>query len=129
MPSRRPAAKKRSSATRKPARSRGRASSKPADALAIIDRMIGNDAELRAMIDVETINAEVAAMIYRARTAAGLTQGQLARLVGTSQPAIARLEDADYDGHSLTMLRKIAGALNKRLELRLLPVGRKPRAA
>jgi ribosome-binding protein aMBF1 (putative translation factor) len=91
------------------------------DALKIIDRMIGDDAELRAMIDDERTNAEIAQIIYDARTRAGLTQKELAERVGTKQPTIARLEDADYDGHSLSMLRRIASALHLRLEVRLVP--------
>jgi predicted transcriptional regulator len=47
-----------------------------------------------------------------------LTQKQLADRVGTKQSAIARLEDADYDGHSLSMLQKIAGALNQKVEIK-----------
>ncbi|MFN6070564.1 MAG: helix-turn-helix domain-containing protein [Pseudanabaena sp.] len=38
--------------------------------------------------------------------------------VGTKQSAIARLEDADSDGHSLSMLQKIAGALNQKVEIK-----------
>jgi len=91
------------------------------DALRMIDRMIGDDAELRAMIDEERAGAEIAQLIYDARTRAGLTQQQLADLVGTQQPTIARLEDAEYDGHSLRMLRRIASALHMRLEMRLVP--------
>jgi ribosome-binding protein aMBF1 (putative translation factor) len=91
------------------------------DALKIIDRMIGDDAELRAMIDDERTNAEIAQIIYDARTRAGLTQKELAELIGTKQPTIARLEDADYDGHSLSILRRIATALHMRLEVRLVP--------
>lgn len=94
---------------------------KTSDALEIIDRMIGDDAELRAMIDEERGNAEVAQIIHDARTRAGLTQKELARLIGTKQPTIARLEDADYDGHSLSMLRRIGAALHLRLEVRLVP--------
>jgi predicted transcriptional regulator len=44
-----------------------------------------------------------------------LTQEQLAERIGTTQSVISRLEDCDYDGHSLSMLNRIAGALNKRL--------------
>ena len=91
------------------------------DAVEILDRMVGDDVDLRAMIDEERMNAEVAGLVYRARTAARLTQAQLAKLVRTTQPNIARLEDADYRGHSLTMLRRIAAALHMRLELRFLP--------
>jgi transcriptional regulator with XRE-family HTH domain len=55
--------------------------------------------------------ADVAAEIYRVRTAAGLTQSQLAKKVGTTQTVIARLEDAEYEGHSIKLLRRIANAL------------------
>lgn len=94
---------------------------KTTDAMKIIDRIIGDDPELRAMIDDERAGADIAQLIYDARTKAGLTQKQLADLIGTSQPAIARLEDADYEGHSLAMLRRIAAALHMRIELRLVP--------
>jgi transcriptional regulator with XRE-family HTH domain len=94
-----------------------------------LDRMIGDDPKLRAMIDEEMLNAEIASLVHNARTAAGLTQAQLARLVRTSQPAIARLEDSDYRGHSLSMLRKIAAALGRRLEVRLVAPRKKTRAA
>src|SRR5690606_40532446 len=91
------------------------------NAPAIIDRMIGADADLRAMVHEQGAEADIAQLIYDARARAGLTQQELADLVGTSQPTIARLEDADYDGHSLGMLRRIAAALHMRLELRLIP--------
>jgi transcriptional regulator with XRE-family HTH domain len=51
-------------------------------------------------------------MIYDARTAAGLTQQQLADPIGTKQPVISQLENADYQGQSLAMLERIAEALN-----------------
>jgi len=91
------------------------------DALKIIDRMVGDGAELCAMIDEERAGAEIAQLIHDVRRRAGLTQKELADLIGTSQPTIARLEDADYDGHSLGMLRRIAAALHMRLEVRLVP--------
>ncbi len=60
-------------------------------------------------------------MIFDARTRAGLTQTQLAELIDTKQPVIARLEDADYEGHSLSMLQRIAEALGQRLEVSFVP--------
>ncbi len=98
---------------------------KAKDALKILDRVTGNDRELRQLIEQETINAQVAQLIYSARTKLGLTQEQLAGLVGTKQPNIARLEDAEYDGHSLTMLQRIAKALNQRLEITFRPIQRR----
>jgi hypothetical protein len=44
--------------------------------------------------------------------------------VGTTVSAICRLEAADYEGHSVAMLRRIAAALNRRVEIRFLPVGK-----
>jgi ribosome-binding protein aMBF1 (putative translation factor) len=92
---------------------------KTKDALKIIDRMVGDDTELRQMIAEEKVNATIAQMIYDARTEAGLTQKELADRVGTKQPVIARLEDAEYEGHSLSMLNRIAEALDRRLLLEL----------
>ena len=69
-------------------------------------------------------NEEIARKIHDLRTAAGLTQTQLAKLIGTTASVICRLEDADYEGHSLAMLRRIGGALNQRVEIRFVPVRR-----
>ena len=93
---------------------------KTKDASNLIERMIGRGQELRDLIAAETVNARVAEMIYDARNKAGLTQKPLAKLVGTTQSVIARLEDADYEGHSLNMLDRIAAALNKRVDIRLV---------
>ena len=67
-------------------------------------------------------NDDIARNIFELRTAAGLTQAQLGKLVGTTASVICRLEDADYEGHSLAMLRRIAAALNQRVEIRFLPL-------
>ena len=67
------------------------------DALKILDRMISDDADLCQMIAEETLKAQIARLIYEARTAAGLTQQALAARVGMQPSVIARLEDADMD--------------------------------
>lgn len=87
----------------------------------ILDRIIGDDPGMRRRIEVAKLNLRVAEMIYAARTATGLTQTELARRVGTTQSVISRLEAADYEGHSLSMLQRIAEALHARLELRFVP--------
>ena len=92
------------------------------DALKIIDRITGDDPELKELIAEETVNAEVARLIYEARIEAGLTQTELAERIGSKQPVIARLEDADYEGHSLSMLQRIARALNKRIEISFVEI-------
>ena len=101
---------------------------KTTDAVKILDRVIGADSHLRRLADEAVINAQVAQLIYNVRTKAKLTQKQLAELVGTTQSVIARLEDADYEGHSLSMLQRIAAAVNKRVEVRFVSTGRKAAA-
>jgi transcriptional regulator with XRE-family HTH domain len=64
----------------------------------------------------------VARKIYDLRNKAGLSQRALAKMVGTSASAICRLEDADYAGHSLAMLNRIAEALDQRVEIRFVPI-------
>jgi transcriptional regulator with XRE-family HTH domain len=85
------------------------------------DRYIKNDPDRRASLEVERINAEVAQTIYDLRQEKGLSQQGLADLIGTTQSVISRLEDANYEGHSLTMLSRIAKALNKSLEVKMSP--------
>ncbi len=51
------------------------------------------------------------------REEAGLSQRKLAELVGTTASVICRLEDADYEGHSLSMLNRIASALDRRIKI------------
>ena len=94
------------------------------NALKIMHAMVGNDPKAHRLLDDARAGAQVAQLVYAARTAAGLTQRQLADLIGTKQPVIARLEDADYEGHSLSMLKRIADALGKRLEIRFVPAKR-----
>ena len=84
--------------------------------------------ERLASLEEERANLEIACKIYDLRNKAGLTQKQLAKLVGTTASVISRLEDADYEGHSLSMLRRIAAALDKRVEIRFVPVRRKTRS-
>lgn len=78
-------------------------------------RYIKGDPDRKAALEVERVNAEVARTIYDLRTDAELSQKGLADLIETTQSVISRLEDADYEGHSLSMLNRIAKALNQKL--------------
>jgi transcriptional regulator with XRE-family HTH domain len=54
---------------------------------------------------------DVALQLAALRKEAGLSQKQLARKLKTSQQQISRLESPGYEGHSLSMLRRVATAL------------------
>lgn len=92
------------------------------DPLQIIKETISADPELTEMLRESSINAQVSLIIYDVRKQAGLTQKQLAELIGTTQSVIARLEDAHYEGHSLSMLARIAAALNQKLKIEMSPI-------
>ncbi|MDD5199828.1 MAG: helix-turn-helix transcriptional regulator [Terrimicrobiaceae bacterium] len=72
---------------------------------------------------------DVALQIAAARTRAGLSQGELARRLKTSQQQISRLESPGYEGHSLSMLRRVAAALNVRVRVRFERETQSPRVA
>jgi ribosome-binding protein aMBF1 (putative translation factor) len=99
---------------------------KPAtDAVEILHRrFFRGQPERQRVLDEARADDEVARKIYELRKKAGLTQAQLAKMIGTTASVISRLEDADYEGHSLAMLRRIAAALNKRVEIRFVPIRR-----
>lgn len=82
-------------------------------------RYIKDDAERKASVQEERVNAEVAQLIYDLRKNAGLTQKELAELIDTTQSVVSRLEDADYDGHSLSMLHRVAEALKQKLTVEM----------
>ena len=85
--------------------------------------------ERLADLEEARANDEVGREIRTLRQKAGLTQRQLAALIGTAPSVISRLEDADYEGHSMAMLRRIAAALNKQVEIRFVAARRKLQAA
>ena len=90
----------------------------------LYDRYVRDDGKPLEEYEEVVRNAENALKIYDLRTKAGLSQRELAKRVGTSASAVCRLEDADYDGHSLSLLKRIADALDRRVEIRFLPVKR-----
>ena len=91
------------------------------DAIEILHRRYYHGKPKRiAMLKQARINDAIARQIQNLRVRAGLTQQGLAGKVGTTASVICRLEDAEYEGHSLSMLRRIAEALNKQLDVRFV---------
>jgi len=52
----------------------------------------------------------------------GLSQQQLAKLMGTSQQAISRIESGEYEGFTLKTLEKIAEATGMRVKIEFVAV-------
>ena len=68
---------------------------------------------------------DVALKIAALRKESGLSQKDLARRVGTSQQQISRLESTSYEGHSLSMLRRVADALGATVKIEIQSKRRK----
>src|SRR5215212_9726904 len=60
---------------------------------------------------------DIALQLGALRKKAGLSQKELAQKLKTSQQQISRLESSGYEGHSVSMLRRVARALNVRLRV------------
>jgi ribosome-binding protein aMBF1 (putative translation factor) len=85
------------------------------------DELIGDDPQKQADYEESLVNVKAAQLLYDMRTTAGLSQRELAKRVGTTASVICRLEDADYSGHTLQILNRIASALGSRIELHAVP--------
>ena len=64
---------------------------------------------------------DVAIQLAALRKASGMSQKELAKKVGTSQQQISRLESPSYEGHSLSMLRRVAEILGAKIHLEIIP--------
>lgn len=96
---------------------------KTTDALKILHRRYyKNNPKRLAELEEAFVNDDVAHKLNELRTSAGLSMRDLAELVGTTASVICRLEDADYDGHSLSMLNCIAAALQMRVKVDFVPI-------
>ncbi len=77
------------------------------------------DPEVKAEYDKLEEEFALASEIIQLRKDKNITQKQLAEKIGTSQPAIARLESGSYNKVSLSFLRKVAEALDAKPEIHL----------
>lgn len=64
---------------------------------------------------------DIAGQVYSLRKKAGVTQKELANLMGTSQPNIARIESGDYKSYTWKTLDKITKVFKARLEVKIIP--------
>ena len=62
---------------------------------------------------------DVALQIAALRNEAGMSQAELAKKVGTTQQQISRLESPSYEGHSLSMLRRVAEVLGAKVYVKI----------
>jgi ribosome-binding protein aMBF1 (putative translation factor) len=83
----------------------------------LVEQRARKNANYRKAFSQTLQQIDLALLVREMREDAGFTQTELARKIGTTQSVIARLEDAEYAGHSLTMLERIATACGVALKL------------
>jgi ribosome-binding protein aMBF1 (putative translation factor) len=83
-----------------------------------VEQRARKSATYRKSFERSLYQIDLALLVREMREDAGLTQAELAKKIGTAQSVIARLEDAEYSGRSLTMLERIATACGVALKLR-----------
>jgi ribosome-binding protein aMBF1 (putative translation factor) len=83
----------------------------------IVDQRARKSSTYRKTFEKTLQQIDLALLVREMREDVGWTQTELAKKVGTTQSVIARLESAEYTGHSLTMLERIAAACGVGLRL------------
>ncbi len=91
------------------------------DGVELLDRKyVRKDEKMKKMVEEEFEKLQIGQQIYDLRKEANLTQEELADIVGTTGSVISRLESAEYDGHSVKMLQRVASALGKKVTINIV---------
>ena len=83
------------------------------------------DPEIRTEYEYLKPKYEMIRSLIKRRNQLRISQSQLARTVGTRQPAISRLERGEFNNVTLSTLIKVASALDLDLDISLKPAGRR----
>jgi len=87
------------------------------------------DPEFAARFDAAGEAWDVSLQLAALREQAGYSQKELARRLKTSQQQVSRLESPGYEGHSLSILRRVAKVLHARVRVVFEPEGHGKSAA
>lgn len=85
-----------------------------------LEKILKEDPSFQEKLDKAEQAWDIAFQLHDLREKMGLTQTELAKLVGTKQSNIARIESADYTGYTLRTLEKVTRALKARLEIKII---------
>lgn len=94
-----------------------------------LEKILKEDPSFQEGLDKAEEAWDIAFQIINLREKTGLTQKELADLVGTKQSNIARIESADYTGYTFKTLEKVTKALKAKLEIRIIPSDTKSHSA
>lgn len=90
------------------------------DVLEYIEARARKEPAFREALQDASEQIEFARYLRQIREKRGISQTQLAEMIGTKQPAIARLESGSVVPR-IELLQRLAKALSMKLEIRLVP--------
>jgi ribosome-binding protein aMBF1 (putative translation factor) len=93
---------------------------KTSDATELMTRWYGGDEKWDQMLVEERLKVQVGQIVHDLRAEVGISQEALAKLAGTSQSIVSRVENADYEGSALEMLYRICLALHREVKVERL---------
>jgi len=82
-----------------------------------MDRWYGNIPDWDEMLAEEELNMQIGQAVYDLRETVGLSQADLARLIGSNQAAISKIENADYRGNAIEVLKRVCFALHMPIKI------------
>lgn len=86
-----------------------------------IESELAKDPEFAERVEVELARLEVEQALVALREQQGISQRELARRMGVSQPVIARIESGRNRNLGLRTLVRIASVLNGKVEITIRP--------
>jgi DNA-binding XRE family transcriptional regulator len=90
---------------------------KTCDAVELMDKWYGQIPGWDEMVAEEELKIQIGQALYDLRYSVGMSQAGLARLAGSSQAIISRVENADYDGNAIEILKRVCFALHTKISI------------
>jgi transcriptional regulator with XRE-family HTH domain len=90
-----------------------------------IDEQLAKDAKLRERVERRLAEYQLEQQLAALREARGLSQAQLARVAGVSQPEVARIESGRFPNMKIGTLLRMVTALGGELEIAIRPTALK----
>jgi transcriptional regulator with XRE-family HTH domain len=92
-----------------------------ADVMEWVEQQLAQDTKFREAVETRLTELRLEQQLAQLRQARGLSQQQVARIAGVSQPAVAKLESGAMKNVELKTLVKMVTALGGTLKVEILP--------
>lgn len=97
------------------------------DAVELMDRWYGNIPDWDDLVAEEEFKMQVGQAVYDLRNAVGMSQADLAKLIRANQATVSKVENADYRGNAIEVLKRVCFALHTKIRIDCpTPAGRQP---